>query len=196
MVDVSLLGIDTGICPTIDELEQAARKFATMGGADAWERGIAIAQRIVRGEAVSLLHFGQSFRSGYLNRWRSRFPAKSDGALLKAMRGCRDSLHQLPDHLLTLEVKHLRPVSQAFGRIVAVHGVSGTTASKTLSAVRPGLFVMWDESIACRYGFARNPGGGVLPLSVAHGLHGPAALREDGRATDACGGEENRGARR
>lgn len=145
--------------PQLEDLEKAATKFNPVGGPEAWYRGCTVAARIMRRERVSRRSFLEGFVAGYLNRWRSRLPHASADDLLRAMSECRRRVRRLPSDLTEVGVDDLGRVWWAFDRILAVHHVGATTAAKALSAMKPRVLVMWDASIADRYGFAQNATG-------------------------------------
>lgn len=157
--EVPLLGIDEDATIESVELQEAAERFAPVGGAKAWEQGVAVGRRIIRGEHVSLDEFRQKFVTGYLNAWRCHFRGGSASGLLNAMERETGTARKLPGHLVELHGCSLSLVRVAFAHIDAVPGAGATTASKTLSAMSPSLFVMWDAAIADRYGFAANSAG-------------------------------------
>jgi len=141
------------------DLQRAAAAFAAKGLPEAWERGTAVAQQILKGEDVALGTFREEFIEGYLNKWKSRLTTGVAPGLLSAMQRCRRHLNRLPFHLVELADDHLDALVAPFEEIDAVTGVGSTTTSKTLSALRPSFFVMWDMAIAGYYGCSLNAVG-------------------------------------
>ncbi len=155
----SLLGIDDRLMPGVEDIEKAALAFNPNGGPSAWDDGCRIARQIMQGKRLSLSAFRREFVSGYLNRWRSRFPRESTAQLFKAMKESRPFVRRLPSHLVEIGPDHLKWIRAAFDRIKAVPGAGGTCTAKTLSTMKPAVFVMWDARIAEQYGFAQNANG-------------------------------------
>jgi len=108
--------------------------------------------------------------SGFLNKWGCRLPANVETA-----RAIRESLvsvahaatglaqHSLLESDLSYEATGVAGhIGQSYEAIRTVKGVGPTTASKTLHALNPGLFVMWDTGIRGHY-------SGVLGRKLATG---------------------------
>ena len=75
------------------------------------------------------------------------------------MSACRPGLQQLAPALADVTADAMGPTRRAFDTLVKVPHVAGTTAAKVLSAMKPQVLVMWDDAIACHYGFAQNAVG-------------------------------------
>lgn len=159
MREITLLGIDDTVVVDPSELQEAARQYGPRGGPEAWERGVAVGHRIVTGEQISVDEFQREFVAGYLNAWRCHFPGRSSSELLNAMCTQASAIRQLPEDLVELRGCDLSSIRAVFAHIDTVRGTGGTTASKTLSAMSPRLFVMWDIAIGERYGFAASATG-------------------------------------
>ncbi|MDK1032004.1 MAG: hypothetical protein QGD94_08370 [Planctomycetia bacterium] len=159
MMPNSLLGIVALEDIVVADIEEAVRKFVSVGGEESWKIGRRIAERIIRAEELSPDDFRQHFVTGYLNQWKSRFARKSAHDLLEAMKKCRSCIGDLPNHIVQVGISDMPAIAEAFSYIAHVKGAGATTASKTLSSMVPHIFMMWDEPIASHYGFAQNENG-------------------------------------
>ena len=108
-------------------------------------------------EAVSRL------REWLLGPWASA-RTLSEARLPQIGRGLLAAGGELRDISLDTDLADAPPstieaMMRAFNSLVNCPGVGGTIASKMLSALRPDLFMIWDNPIAEAYGFDRGTAG-------------------------------------
>ena len=90
----------------------------------------------------------------FLNKLHSRRSNAIVPGVSEAIREIVPNLRALDE--MSLESLDLHPpmldvIGPAFRRLTAVNGVSSTTASKILTALKPNLCVMWDPDIRSAY---------------------------------------------
>ena len=99
-----------------------------------------------------------------LRPWHSirNFPRNARAAVAQALSHAQEVLPQLPGGL-ALEAalpEQIALMGEAYDGLAQCPYFGGTNASKTLAALRPELFPMWDDKIAEAYGFCQRHGIG------------------------------------
>lgn len=147
----------------IEDIKDASARFYTLYGyTDAYDWLMTRDENRVRVEAIAAGGEGgtEAIRfiiDGLLRPWHSvrNFPAEAFAGAAAALRNVQERLARLPASL-TLELAtddNLGTMADAFGEFASTPYFGGTNASKTLSLLRPGLFMMWDKPIADAYQF-------------------------------------------
>ena len=105
----------------------------------------------------------EQLRNRLLSQWasvrslsRSRMPGVGPG-MDQALQVLKSIPYQAD--ISTAGLGTVEQMLHAFGYLTSCLGVGGVVASKMLSALRPGLFVMWDGAIATAYGFETTSAG-------------------------------------
>ena len=102
---------------------------------------------------------------GFLNKWRSRFPNNDKAAsdILRSLESISPLLKAVREFTIdTIEfnktididgeqISVMNLIMTIYERIIHCHGFRTTAGAKILGVINPGLFVMWDDSIAIHY---------------------------------------------
>ncbi len=108
-----------------------------------------------------------------LRPWHSirNFPESARAAVADGLSRAQDLLGQLPSALAleNADDEHIATMAEAYDALARCKYFGGTNASKSLAALRPELFPMWDDKIAQEYGFCRYNGAGYRRFVALQG---------------------------
>lgn len=102
---------------------------------------------------------------GFLNKWRSRFPntEESASAILEAIQNSNNLIKATNrftiesvdlSEIVTIKADEItvsEAIARIFNSIANCYGFRTTAGAKIMGIINPGLFVMWDDSIAIKY---------------------------------------------